>query len=111
MSALSPTTRVVLDAMCDGNAQTLAVMRHACLEVRDVLDALKARLAAAEAAAATAKVAAGLMRDRAEKAEARAEVAVALLVDAKEYVEHCGAEGLLDRIAALLKEVPHGQQG
>lgn len=51
MSALSPTTRVVLDAMCDGNAQTLAVMRHACIEVREVVDSLQSRLAAAEAEA------------------------------------------------------------
>lgn len=49
MSALSPTTRVVLDAMCDGNAQTLAVMRHACIEARDALISLQSRLAAAEA--------------------------------------------------------------
>lgn len=55
MSALSPTTRVVLDAMCDGNAQTLAVMRHACIEVREVLASLQSRLAASEAEAERAR--------------------------------------------------------
>lgn len=38
-AVVSPTTRIVLDAMCDGYAQTNAVMKHAALEIRSVLEA------------------------------------------------------------------------
>lgn len=89
------------------------------------VDALRARLAAAEAAAATAKVAADLLRHRAERAEARNERMRQALEDAKmammDVLEegHSGDYGatpedmrpVVRRIEALLKEVSHGQQG
>jgi hypothetical protein len=87
------------------------------------VDAIKARLAAADAAAATAKVAADLLRHRAERAEARNERMRQALEDAKmammDVLEegHSGDYGatpedmrpVVRRIEALLKEVPHGQ--
>lgn len=78
------------------------------------VDALRARLAAAEAAAATAKVAAGLMRDRAEKAEARAELAVGLLGDASKCVSLLNGgtghyDGWLARCDELLASRPEGE--
>ena len=100
------------------NGDIIAVARDVERRWLATVDALQSRLAAAEAAANTAKVAADLFRERAEKAEARAERAVGLLVKARLYVRgasYVSASGdivqpdeIRASIDALLKEVSGG---